>query len=103
MCPVLQGGFGITMRLPYRSLLITSLIGALPVIAQELPDGPGKEATLQICSNCHNPNILFQHRQGREAWSGTIQKMIVLGAQGTPQQFTAILDYLSRNFGPGGG
>jgi competence protein ComEA len=66
----------------------------------QLPDGPGKDVTAQICGNCHGTDVIVGHRQGREEWIGTIQKMIASGAQGTEEQFTAILDYLTKNFGP---
>jgi hypothetical protein len=40
------------------------------------------------------------HRQSRDEWVATIQKMIVAGAEGSEDQFTAVLSYLSKNFGP---
>jgi cytochrome c oxidase cbb3-type subunit III len=89
------------MRRLYRLVSIPALVGFLPAFAQQLPDGPGKDATLQLCVNCHTTDLIVGHRQGREAWSATIQKMIQLGAKGTPEQFSAVLDYLSRNFAPG--
>jgi cytochrome c oxidase cbb3-type subunit 3 len=70
-------------------------------MAQQLPDGPGKETTLRLCSGCHNVDIVFQHRQGRDEWNAEIQKMIAVGAQGTPAQFTEVLTYLADNFAPG--
>jgi competence protein ComEA len=69
-------------------------------MAQQFPDGPGKETTLQLCANCHKPDVIFEHRQGRDEWVATIQKMIESGAEGTPEQFGAVLDYLAKNFGP---
>ena len=42
----------------------------------------------------------MKHRQGRDEWIATIQKMIETGAEGTPEQFKEVLDYLAKNFGP---
>src|SRR5215208_324530 len=88
------------MRKNLGYLLFPALLGAAPALAQKFPDGAGKEATLQICGNCHEPDILFDHRQGRDEWVATIQKMITVGAEGTPEQFKEVLAYLAKNFGP---
>src|SRR4051794_32759489 len=81
-------------------LAIPALLFATSGAAQDLPDGPGKDATLQLCNNCHQADTILGYRQGRDEWTGTIQKMISLGAEGTPEQFTAVLEYLVKNFGP---
>ena len=67
--------------------------------AQQWPDGAGKETTLQLCGQCHKPDVIQDHRQSRDDWKASIQKMISAGAEGTPEQFSAVLDYVSRNFG----
>ena len=82
-----------------RFTLILALLFAASGMAQQFPDGPGKDVTLEICSNCHDPSVIVGHRQARDEWVATIQQMIASGAEGTPEQFKAILDYLSKNFG----
>ena len=86
-----------SLRLPLSALLFVS--SAASALAQ-LPDGPGKDATQQICATCHSLDLLPNHRQSRDEWVSTIQKMMTAGAQGTEDQFTAVLDYLVKNFGP---
>jgi len=88
------------MRRNYRFALIVALLWAAPALAQEFPDGPGKQTTLQLCANCHGPDVIQQHRQSRDEWVATIQKMVTSGLEGTPEQLTEILDYLTKNFGP---
>jgi len=66
----------------------------------QLPEGPGKAATMQLCGNCHEATIVQQHRQSRDEWVATIQKMMAAGAQGPEDQFMAVLQYLTKNFGP---
>src|SRR6516162_8239133 len=80
---------------------ISALLGASAAIAQQFPDGPGKDTTLRLCSGCHNADIVFQHPLGRDEWNTEIQKMIAAGAQGTPAQFSEVLTYLASNFAPG--
>src|SRR5215471_4448393 len=67
--------------------------------AQQWPDGAGKETTLQLCGTCHKPDVIQEHRQSRDDWKASIQKMISAGAEGTPDQFSAVLEYVSKNFG----
>jgi cytochrome c oxidase cbb3-type subunit III len=71
--------------------------------AQQWPDGPGKADTMQLCGTCHKPDVIQEHRQTRDDWKASIQKMISAGAEGSPEQFTAVLDYVSKNFAPTGG
>jgi len=71
--------------------------------AQQWPDGQGRDATLQLCGQCHKPDVIQEHRQGRDDWKAEIQKMIAAGAEGTPEQFASVLEYVSKNFDYAGG
>jgi competence protein ComEA len=86
------------LRVP--ALLCGVLIGSASMASAQWPDSPGKDLTLQLCGNCHDANIVQAHRQSRDEWIATIQKMMAVGAEGTQEQFTAVLEYLSKNFGP---
>ncbi len=66
----------------------------------EFPDGPGKAPFLKICSNCHGPENVIGKGQSADDWTEVLNKMIQNGAQGTDDEFGAILDYLSTNFPP---
>jgi competence protein ComEA len=66
----------------------------------EFPDGPGKAPFLKICSNCHGPDNVIGKGQSADDWTEVLNKMIQNGAQGTDDEFGAILDYLSTNFPP---
>jgi competence protein ComEA len=65
---------------------------------QNLPDGPGKEATVKVCSTCHELARAISLHQDRAGWQATMEKMISLGATAPPEDFEAILNYLSKNF-----
>jgi competence protein ComEA len=71
--------------------------GAMGVWAQ-MPPGPGREETQRVCSGCHELERSISLRQDRDGWKATINKMVGLGAQGTEQEFSAALDYLSQNY-----
>jgi competence protein ComEA len=64
----------------------------------QLPDGPGKEETQRVCKQCHEVERSIAPRQDRDGWQGTLDKMMALGAKMTDQEYTAILDYLAKNY-----
>ena len=64
----------------------------------ELPDGPGKDTLIRVCGDCHSPDNVIANGQDRTGWENEITKMAGFGAQGTDEDFTAILDYLTKNF-----
>src|SRR5215208_3796654 len=72
-------------------------VGA-PGAAQQLPDGPGKAELQKVCGICHQAERSAAVRLTREGWEGVIGDMIARGAKGTDEEFTAILDYLAKNF-----
>jgi competence protein ComEA len=80
--------------------LLTAAVLASAGAAADLPSGPGKEATVRVCGKCHAPELATSQRLTRDQWQATISKMANLGAQASDNEFEAILNYLSANFGP---
>src|SRR6266852_5709011 len=72
----------------------TRLCPTLP----QLPEGPGKAETQKLCTQCHELERSIAPRQNREAWQQTMNKMIVLGARGTEEEFRIVIDYLAKNY-----
>ena len=65
----------------------------------DMPAGPGREITVATCTKCHSiSNITSQHKD-RDGWTATITKMVGYGATGTDEDFQAILDYVTKNYG----
>lgn len=79
------------------SLALTLFAGC---VRADLPDGAGKAATVRICGKCHSPERAATRHQSRYEWAETIIKMMKLGAQGSDEEFEAVLGYLSTHFGP---
>ena len=65
---------------------------------QDFPAGPGRDTFLRVCSTCHSPANVIPNGQSREGWEDTITKMVGFGASGTDEEFSDILDYLTKNF-----
>jgi competence protein ComEA len=67
--------------------------------ADGLPAGDGKANLVKTCGECHGYEGIRKQRLSRDDWSGKIDEMVTNGAKATDQEFAAILDYLTRNFG----
>jgi competence protein ComEA len=68
--------------------------------ADEWPAGAGKAIFLQTCSNCHTPENVIGKNLNSDGWTDILNRMIQFGATGSDDDFSAILDYLTTNFGP---
>lgn len=67
--------------------------------AKLLPNAPGKEAVGKVCTVCHNTDSIRKQRLARDEWSEKMDDMIERGAKGSDEEMTAVLDYLTENFG----
>ena len=85
------------LRLPKACPLLSFVLLTGPVWAQ-MPEGPGREETQKLCSDCHELERSISLRQDRDGWKTTINKMVSLGAQGTERALSAVLEYLSANY-----
>jgi competence protein ComEA len=82
-----------------NKVFVLFLLIAAPAAAQDvLPDGAGREATLRVCSQCHEAQKAASVKLSRPGWSEEIDKMKALGAPGTDQEFQEILEYLAVHF-----
>jgi cytochrome c5 len=65
-----------------------------------LPDGPGKEIVLNICTQCHDLQRIRRERLSAEGWLEVLDAMLNEGAPLSEKDLPVILRYLARNFGP---
>jgi len=77
-------------------LVLPSLAGARH--AQNLPDGPGREELVKLCSQCHELAKSYSLRQDRAGWTRTMQKMAAFGMKSTEAEYNAVLEYLVKNY-----
>lgn len=77
---------------------LVALVAATGPLWGQMPNGPGREQTQKLCSDCHDLSRSLSLRQDRDGWKTTINKMISLGAQGTDAEFAAVLEYLSAHY-----
>jgi competence protein ComEA len=53
-----------------------------------------------VCKDCHGPESVLAQLKTRDEWSKTLDEMAANGAQGSDQEWTAILDYLAKHYSP---
>jgi competence protein ComEA len=68
--------------------------------AQDLPDGPGKDVTVRICSACHDAAVIAMYHNSKDDWQPIVDDMRGRGADGSDADFKVIVDYLGHYFGP---
>ena len=85
--------------LPLVCCLI-AFVSATVARAADLPPGPGHDELIKVCGNCHSAEQSVSLRQSRTGWEETVSKMVNMGAQGSDDEYEAILVYLTKNFGP---
>jgi competence protein ComEA len=84
-----------------RSLVAVSwlaLLSAIGLAQVQLPDAPGKDETIRMCSTCHEVERATSVRLSREGWQDTIAKMVDLGASASDEERAQVLNYLSEHF-----
>ena len=64
----------------------------------ELPEGPGRETTIRVCSGCHAVELVTEKHLSRQEWFDLVQFMGDRGATGTPAEMAEITDYLAKAF-----
>jgi virginiamycin B lyase len=72
-----------------------------PALAQNLPNGNGREVVQMICTGCHDLSpITDAVGFSREDWETVVKSMIDMGATIKPEQVSVIANYLAANFPP---
>jgi len=65
-----------------------------------VPDGPGKEILLNVCTQCHDLKRIRRQGRSAEGWLDVLDAMLNEGAPLSEQELPVILRYLARNFRP---
>ena len=65
-----------------------------------MPDGPGKNIVLNVCTMCHDLSRVRRNLATREDWEDKLGTMLNEGAPLSEQDFPIVLNYLAKNFKP---
>ena len=87
-----------------RHLFVTLVIcvaamASPPAENEDLPEGNGKEIFVRMCSNCHALKRVTKVRFQRNFWESVVDDMVSRGAEGTEEEASVVVGYLTRNFG----
>ncbi len=67
------------------------------------PSSPADDMNLavymRVCSLCHDAQRILSNRRTRDQWGEVIDKMVERGAQGSDDDFNAVLEYLVGHYG----
>ena len=86
-------------RLAIAIAFALSSLGYL-ALAQNLPNGNGKDITEEVCGSCHvSSYILSRGRATRAEWVELVDAMIAFGSTADQKQIQATKDYLTKTFG----
>jgi competence protein ComEA len=78
---------------------LTSLVALVGANAQDLPAGPGKDAVEKVCTTCHGLEAIVTLQGNKDIWQSVVDDMKGRGADGSNEDFTAIVTYLSKFYG----
>ncbi|MEO8259477.1 MAG: hypothetical protein ABI868_19175 [Acidobacteriota bacterium] len=65
-----------------------------------MPEGPGKNIVLNVCTMCHDLSRVRRNLATPEDWEDKLGTMLNEGAPLSEQDFPIVLNYLARNFKP---
>src|SRR5581483_11268511 len=80
--------------------LLGLLFLPLVLLAQDLPEGKGKDITERSCGACHEAGVVSKYRNSKDDWLSVVEDMKGRGADGSDDDFRVIVDYLAHFFGP---
>jgi quinoprotein glucose dehydrogenase len=76
-----------------------ALASRAPADSRPLPDGPGKDVVVRMCTQCHGAAIFTGLRLSREDWKDEVNMMIARGAKGTSADVRTVVNYLVAHYG----
>jgi competence ComEA-like helix-hairpin-helix protein len=81
---------------------LLSLVLCAPAFGQRktVDDSVGKKAFENVCSQCHELSLSQGRRSTHDEWMELVQRMAEKGANATDAEYFAIVDYLTKNYGP---
>jgi competence protein ComEA len=77
------------------SLLLLLVFGAY---GQTLPDGPGKETFVTVCSMCHSPDAVLTKQGTKQWWQSKVTEMLQESTDIPATDVDTIVAYLAKNF-----
>src|SRR5262245_26506250 len=95
----MQHDFARAARAAGLAAVVAALFAAGAAAQSRLPEGPGRELVVRLCSPCHSAEKVAVLQKTREEWEASVVDMVMnRGAKGTEDEFYEIIEYLARSF-----
>jgi cytochrome c5 len=82
------------------SVALCAIAAATSLVAQDLPEGAGRDLVVKRCVTCHESDLIAQQKLSRVGWGRSLDKMIRWGAVVETSEREPMLDYLAARFAP---
>jgi competence protein ComEA len=81
---------------------LPGLVLCAAAFAQEktMDDAAAKKVFENVCSQCHDLSLTVGRRSTHDEWMELVQRMAEKGASASDAEYFAIVDYLTKNYGP---
>ncbi len=81
---------------------LSGLVFCAAAFAQEkaMDDAAAKKVFENVCSQCHDLSLTVGRRSTHDEWMELVQRMAEKGASASDAEYFAIVDYLTKNYGP---
>ena len=66
--------------------------------AQTLPEAPGKETFVMVCSMCHSPDAVIGKQGSKQWWQSKVTEMLQESTDIPASDVDTIVAYLAKNF-----
>ena len=84
----------------FLAIFVCGSVSLASAQSKPLPPGPMQAKIKAACTQCHNASRITEQHLTRQEWSTQLDKMVALGAEVADSDRAALLNYLTRNFGP---
>lgn len=79
-------------------VLLLAAAVLVPVQAQGLPDGKGKDLVASYCAACHGLESVTSQKANKEGWETIVNYMVSRGLSASDEELNTIVDYLTASF-----
>jgi hypothetical protein len=92
-------------NLPFAAFVIVAgavaagVLGRAAIAQQPIPQTDGWVLVVSRCVICHSVEIAVQQRQGPVGWGAIIDRMVTYGMPLSPDERSALVNYLVRHYG----
>ncbi len=80
------------------SLLLLAIAAAPALLADDLPEGKGKELVAKQCVACHGIEHVTAHRDNKDGWDAVVAYMVSRGMPAADADVAVMVDYLAKSF-----